>query len=84
MRFMRDDEAVKTMSLFEGAQEIKRVTKRSLKNWVVRWSLLFCQFSTPFERISYMQFSDVCLQAIESIMHGYCRLMHSENAEPFP
>ncbi|KAM0949795.1 putative mechanosensitive ion channel MscS, LSM domain superfamily [Dioscorea sansibarensis] len=35
MRFMRDDEAVKTMSLFEGAQETKRVTKRSLKNWVV-------------------------------------------------
>ncbi|KAJ0967907.1 hypothetical protein J5N97_024824 [Dioscorea zingiberensis] len=35
MRFMREDEAVKTMSLFEGAQETKRVTRRSLKNWVV-------------------------------------------------
>uniref|UniRef100_A0A1D1Y1A8 Mechanosensitive ion channel protein n=1 Tax=Anthurium amnicola TaxID=1678845 RepID=A0A1D1Y1A8_9ARAE len=35
MRFMREDEALKTMSLFEGAQESKRVTRHSLKNWVV-------------------------------------------------
>ena len=35
MRFMRQDEAVKAMNLFEGAQEHNRVSKRSLKNWVV-------------------------------------------------
>ncbi|KAF9621747.1 hypothetical protein IFM89_027601 [Coptis chinensis] len=35
MRFMREDEASKTMSLFEGAAETKRVKKASLKNWVV-------------------------------------------------
>ncbi|MQL99334.1 hypothetical protein Taro_032058 [Colocasia esculenta] len=35
MHFMREDEALKTMSFFEGAQESKRVSKRSLKNWVV-------------------------------------------------
>lgn len=35
MRFMREDEAVKTLSLFEGASESKRISKSSLKNWVV-------------------------------------------------
>ena len=35
MRFMRQEEAVKAMNLFEGAQEHNRVSKRSLKNWVV-------------------------------------------------
>jgi hypothetical protein len=35
MRFMRQEEAVKAMDLFEGAQEHSRVSKRSLKNWVV-------------------------------------------------
>ncbi|MQL91778.1 hypothetical protein Taro_024397 [Colocasia esculenta] len=35
MRFMREDEARKTMGLFEGALEWKRVSRRSLKNWVV-------------------------------------------------
>ncbi|KAF9607811.1 hypothetical protein IFM89_001532 [Coptis chinensis] len=35
MRFIREDEASKTMSLFEGAAETKRVKKASLKNWVV-------------------------------------------------
>ncbi|PIA35557.1 hypothetical protein AQUCO_03500129v1 [Aquilegia coerulea] len=35
MRFMREDEALKTMSLFEGATETKRVKKAALKNWVV-------------------------------------------------
>jgi small-conductance mechanosensitive channel len=32
---MRQEEAIKTMDLFEGAQEHSRVSKRSLKNWVV-------------------------------------------------
>ncbi|XP_058098397.1 mechanosensitive ion channel protein 6-like [Magnolia sinica] len=35
MRFLREDEALKTMSLFEGASESKRVSKTALKNWVV-------------------------------------------------
>ncbi|XP_020599120.1 mechanosensitive ion channel protein 6-like [Phalaenopsis equestris] len=34
MRFMREDEAVKTMNLLNGAQD-DRVSKRILKNWVV-------------------------------------------------
>ncbi|KAJ8477507.1 hypothetical protein OPV22_021234 [Ensete ventricosum] len=33
--FLREDEALKTMGLFEGAEENKRITKKSLKNWVV-------------------------------------------------
>lgn len=35
MRFMPEDEAVKTMSLFEGASESQKISKSSLKNWVV-------------------------------------------------
>ncbi|OEL26902.1 Mechanosensitive ion channel protein 8 [Dichanthelium oligosanthes] len=35
MRFMRREEAIKAMDLFEGAQEHNRVSKRSLKSWVV-------------------------------------------------
>ncbi|CAN6274986.1 unnamed protein product [Urochloa humidicola] len=35
LRFMRKEEAIKAMDLFEGAQEHNRVSKRSLKNWVV-------------------------------------------------
>lgn len=35
MRFIGEDEALKTMSLFEGAQETKKITRKALKNWVV-------------------------------------------------
>ncbi|KAA8537465.1 hypothetical protein F0562_027073 [Nyssa sinensis] len=35
MRFMREDEALKTIHLFEGASESKGISKRILKNWVV-------------------------------------------------
>ncbi|XP_021753007.1 mechanosensitive ion channel protein 6-like [Chenopodium quinoa] len=35
MRFMQEDEAYKTMSLFEGASEAGRISKSALKNWVV-------------------------------------------------
>ncbi|KAI3960686.1 hypothetical protein MKX01_003860 [Papaver californicum] len=35
MRFMREEEAEKTMNQFEGATETNRVSKKSLKNWVV-------------------------------------------------
>ncbi|XP_044498075.1 mechanosensitive ion channel protein 6-like [Mangifera indica] len=35
MRFLPEDEAEKTISLFEGASESKRISKSALKNWVV-------------------------------------------------
>ncbi|XP_009796800.1 mechanosensitive ion channel protein 6 [Nicotiana tabacum] len=35
MRFMREDEALKTIRLFEGGTEAKGVSKRALKTWVV-------------------------------------------------
>ncbi|MCL7042631.1 hypothetical protein MKW94_022660 [Papaver nudicaule] len=35
MRFMREEEAVKTMNQFEGAIETNRISKKSLKNWVI-------------------------------------------------
>nr|KYP69210.1 putative mscS family protein At1g78610 family [Cajanus cajan] len=35
MRFMREDEAAKTMNLFEGAADAGRIGKSALKNWVV-------------------------------------------------
>lgn len=35
LRFMREEEALKTMSLFEGAAETDKISKSALKNWVV-------------------------------------------------
>nr|WGO49556.1 mechanosensitive ion channel protein B084626 [Torenia fournieri] len=35
MRFMREDEAIKTMNLFEDGSEQRGICKRTLKNWVV-------------------------------------------------
>ncbi|KAG1361022.1 Mechanosensitive ion channel protein 6 [Cocos nucifera] len=35
MRFMKEDEALKTMNLIEGDQESDRLSKKSLKNWVI-------------------------------------------------
>ncbi|XP_039015162.1 mechanosensitive ion channel protein 8-like [Hibiscus syriacus] len=35
MRFMREDEALRTMATFEGAYEQSRISKKSLKNWVL-------------------------------------------------
>ncbi|XP_054786500.1 mechanosensitive ion channel protein 6-like [Prosopis cineraria] len=35
LRFMREDEAVKTFSLFEGAPDTGKINKSALKNWVV-------------------------------------------------
>ncbi|XP_026661066.2 mechanosensitive ion channel protein 6-like [Phoenix dactylifera] len=34
-RFMREDEALRTMSFFEGAQEKQRVSRKALKSWVI-------------------------------------------------
>ncbi|XP_057966397.1 mechanosensitive ion channel protein 6-like isoform X2 [Malania oleifera] len=34
LRFMQNDEAVKTVSLFEGASESNKISKSALKNWV--------------------------------------------------
>ncbi|KAK9063951.1 hypothetical protein SSX86_017823 [Deinandra increscens subsp. villosa] len=35
IRFLRNDEALKTIRLFDGASETKGISKRALKNWVV-------------------------------------------------
>ncbi|XAR64230.1 hypothetical protein NMG60_11024495 [Bertholletia excelsa] len=35
MRFLREDEALKAMRLFEGVSDGKGISKRALKNWVV-------------------------------------------------
>ncbi|KAE9618514.1 putative mechanosensitive ion channel MscS, LSM domain-containing protein [Lupinus albus] len=35
MHFMREDEAEKTLSLFEGASDSGKISKSALKNWVV-------------------------------------------------
>ncbi|KAF5728240.1 mechanosensitive ion channel protein 6 [Tripterygium wilfordii] len=35
MRFMREEEALKAMSLFEGASESMKISKSALKDWVV-------------------------------------------------
>ncbi|OIV96280.1 hypothetical protein TanjilG_05120 [Lupinus angustifolius] len=35
MHFMQEDEAMKTMNLFEGASETSQISKSALKNWVV-------------------------------------------------
>ncbi|XP_021288624.1 mechanosensitive ion channel protein 6 isoform X2 [Herrania umbratica] len=34
-RFLQEEEAFKTMSLFEGASESRRISKKALKNWVM-------------------------------------------------
>ncbi|KAE8680078.1 Mechanosensitive ion channel protein 6 [Hibiscus syriacus] len=34
-RFLQEDEALKTMSLFEDASESRRISNKALKNWVV-------------------------------------------------
>ena len=40
MRFMQEDEALKTIRLFEGASEGKGISRRALKNWVVNIHLM--------------------------------------------
>ncbi|CAK8575598.1 unnamed protein product [Lathyrus sativus] len=35
IRFMREDETVKTLNLFEGASDSGKISKSTLKNWVV-------------------------------------------------
>lgn len=35
LRFMRQEEAERTMNLFEGAKEKNRISRKCLKNWVV-------------------------------------------------
>lgn len=40
-RFMREDEAEKTITLFEGALESKKISKKALKNWVVSIGICF-------------------------------------------
>lgn len=42
---MQEDEALKTMGLFEGASETGKISKSALKNWVVCQILTFNSFS---------------------------------------
>lgn len=57
MRFMREDEALKTIRLFEDGSEQKGISKRALKNWVVSNIVL------PFllEFVSSMIVKRVCV-----------------------
>lgn len=36
MRFMREDEAMKTIALIGGSHDSEKISKSLLKNWVVR------------------------------------------------
>lgn len=47
MRFMKEDEASKTMCLIQSGTETKGISKRALKNWAV--SMKLCQFSVRKE-----------------------------------
>lgn len=60
MRFLPENEALKAMSLFEGAQETNKVSKAALKNWVV---------SNP-AKISLLSFTDVfhCLESLSTMV----------------
>lgn len=44
MRFLRVEEAVKTMTLFDGAIVTKKITKSALKNWLVHRKKKFSFF----------------------------------------
>lgn len=48
MRFMREDEAIKAMGLFEGAKDNKRISKTALKNWVVNDFFLLWLLTVSF------------------------------------
>lgn len=48
MRFLPEDEAEKTMSLFEGVSENKRISKSVLKYWVVRTGDMLYAYLVPF------------------------------------
>lgn len=49
MRFLQEDEASKTLNLVEGSAESDKISKASLKNWVV-WSIPPLLFLHKFER----------------------------------
>lgn len=36
MRFLREEEALKTLNLIEGSSESEKISKASLKTWVVK------------------------------------------------
>lgn len=41
MRFMRDEEVLRALALFDGAMETGKITRRALKKWVVSYGRLF-------------------------------------------
>lgn len=57
MRFLRADEAIKTMSLFEGALVTKKITKSALKNWLVNSSTKKTSFF--FFKVYYSLYNSV-------------------------
>lgn len=40
MRFMRDEEVIRALALFDGAMETGKITRRALKKWVVSYGRL--------------------------------------------
>ncbi|XP_077219650.1 mechanosensitive ion channel protein 8-like [Tasmannia lanceolata] len=68
MRFMIEDEARKTMALFEGENENKKVSKTALKNWVVNvfiesraLSLTLNETKTAVNKLHHMLNIVVCI-----------------------
>ncbi|KAE8691844.1 Light-regulated zinc finger protein 1, putative isoform 1 [Hibiscus syriacus] len=64
-RFLQEDEALKTMSLFEGASESKRITKKALKNWVLSKSSIFRYSGVPIMTRMSTREMYVCTSYIE-------------------
>lgn len=44
MRFLREEEALKTLDLIEGSSEYERISKASLKTWVVRYTYFLASY----------------------------------------
>jgi hypothetical protein len=72
MRFMRQEEALKAMDLFEGAQEHNRVSKRSLKNWVVND---LSRHNTTPHLVLYpsLRKHETKSRGVQSLSSEYCR-----------
>ena len=72
IRFLREDEAMKTMSLFEGAPETRRISKSALKNWLV------IAYSPRFSRFL------LCIYICITLLLTFIRSMLSESEELLP
>ncbi|KAK5772675.1 hypothetical protein PVK06_048969 [Gossypium arboreum] len=65
-RFLPEDEALKTMSLFEGASESRRISKKALKNWVWLLGLEDYAYKVPHLQSFSLEKTTHC-QAVYSI-----------------